>query len=190
MQFKDRRSSSQIFVVFYTLFHVSLACKGCINLDEFSFKKVLPKYEALLVKFDVAYPYGDKHDTYTKFVEELSTNEEIIVGEIGVKDYGDKENEELSKRYGVRTKEDLPAVKLFLKNNDKYIDFPKETEFNVDNLRNFLKDNTNVYIGLPGCLEEYDKLAMNFVKATDKDSILKKAEANAEKIIDKEKVIY
>lgn len=171
-----------LYLTYLISFYIGFtyACKGCVNLDEYSFEKFLPKFEVIIVKFDAAYPYGDKHETYTKFAEEFIDNKNILVGEIGVKDYGDKENEDFAKKYGVNGKDDLPMVKMFLKNSHKYIDF-KNNDFSIDNLRSFVKDNTNIYIGLPGCLEEYDKLAAKFVQASDRNVAMREVEQKAEK---------
>lgn len=159
-----------------------LACKGCLPLDELTFDKVISRFKAVLVKFDIPYPYGDKHDAYSKLAEEMAPNKDIIFATVGVKDYGDKENEQLAKKYGVNTKEDLPTVILFLKNKKEPIMFPKTTEFTIDNLRSHIRDNIDFYIGLPGCLEAYDKIAMKFATGNDREKHLKEAEALTDKI--------
>jgi endoplasmic reticulum protein 29 len=40
--------------------------------------------------------------------------EDLLVGEVGIKDYGEKDNNDLGDRFGVN-KEDYPVVVLFLK---------------------------------------------------------------------------
>ena len=35
-------------------------------LDVLSFDKVISKFPVSLVKFDIAYPYGDKHDQFAQ----------------------------------------------------------------------------------------------------------------------------
>ena len=37
-------------------------CKGCIALDTLTFDKVLKHFKVSIVKFDVAYPYGEKQE--------------------------------------------------------------------------------------------------------------------------------
>ncbi|KAF2899663.1 hypothetical protein ILUMI_06523 [Ignelater luminosus] len=172
------------FVTLISIISTTLACKGCVSLDEYNFEKVISRFKAVLVKFDVAYPYGDKHETYTKLAEEIAQNKEILIAEVGIKDYGDKENEELGKKYGVKSKDDLPAVRLFLQGRNDPIQLPKSSEWTVDNLRNLVRDNTDIYIGLPGCLEKYDKLAMEFVRASMKDK--DKKVKDTEKLLSKE----
>lgn len=176
---------SSIFLVFSLKFSFTSACKGCVNLDEYNFDKIIPKFEAVIVKFDVAYPYGEKHETFSKFADELAGNKEIIAAEVGVKDYGDKENEELAKKYGINDKEEMPAVKLFIKSSDNYVDLPKDAPFTVENLRNLIRDNTEVYIGLPGCLEKFDAVAMEFMGAGNREELIGHSEKLLEDVDEK-----
>lgn len=76
----------------------SINCKGCTPLDTLTFDKLTGHFRVSLVKFDVAYPYGDKHDEFAKVAEEARDIDELFVGEVGIKDYGDKDNEELGQR--------------------------------------------------------------------------------------------
>lgn len=147
-----------------------------MNLDEYNFEKVIPRFKATVVKFDVIYPYGDKHNAYAALAEELAHNQDLLFAQVGVKDYGDRENEALAKRFDVKDKADIPAVVLFLGGVDQVVAFPKENDFTISNLRNFIRDNVNVYIGLPGCLKEYDEIAVGFAKSDDKEERLKEAE--------------
>lgn len=80
---------------------------------------------------------------------------------VGIKDYGEKENADLGKRFKIPEK--FPVIKLF--NNDtvdQYVDFPEDDPVTVDRLRKFISANTDLYIGLPGCLKEVDELAVKF----------------------------
>ena len=45
-------------------------------------------YRVSLVKFDVAYPYGDKHDEFAKVALDGAEIDELFIGEVGIKDYG------------------------------------------------------------------------------------------------------
>lgn len=174
-------------LTFVSLFSKSGACKGCITLGDLTFDKVVPKFEAVLVKFDTAYPYGDKHETFSKFAEDTVRTKDLLFADIGIKDYGEKDNENLAKRYGI-TKDDYPAVRLFKRDINKPVDFPKNTEFTLDNLRSFVRDNTDIYIGLPGCLEKFDKLASEFLSAKNKKKVLGDAEVLSETL--KDEVIF
>lgn len=47
----------------------------------------------------------------------------------------------------------------------KYVSHIKTTigqEISVENLKQFVRQNSNVYIGLEGCLQEFDVLAQQF----------------------------
>ncbi|KAK9886411.1 hypothetical protein WA026_016690 [Henosepilachna vigintioctopunctata] len=164
----------------------SQACKGCVNLDEYNFNKIVSRFKVALVKFDMAYPYGDKHDVFVEFADEIKDNKNIIAAEVGVKDYGDKENEELARRFGIKSKDDFPALKLFLNGiTNEAKSFPISEKWDTGMLRDFLRDNSDIYIGLPGCLEKMDQLALEFVKASDKnekyDDIIKVTQSFKEK---------
>lgn len=156
-----------------------ILCKGCVQLDTYSFDKITSKFEASLIKFDTAYPYGAKHDAFEAVCEAAYSSPDLLVGEVQVKDYGEKDNEDLANRYGV-TKDDYPTVKLFTKNNEPVTFIYKDDkDFTSDNLKKFIRSKSQVYIGLPGCLEEFDKIATSFIKAKnieDKKLLLKEAE--------------
>ncbi|VVC36132.1 Hypothetical protein CINCED_3A024866 [Cinara cedri] len=105
--------------------------------------------------------------------------DELLVAEVPVKDYGDKDNEDLAIRYGL-TKKDFPVVKLFVAGQPEPYTFTDE-EFNQDKLQKFVSKHskTIVYIGLPGTLEKFDQLAAEFAKeklADQRKNILLKAE--------------
>lgn len=172
-------------LILFSVLESTKACKGCISLDEYNFDKIISRFEAVLLKFDVAYPYGEKHDVFTKLAEEVAQNENLILAEVGVKDYGDKENEQLALKFGIG-KDDLPAVRLFIKNKAP-VEFPKTAEWSVDNLRDLIKDNSGIYIGLPGCIEKFDKLAMEFVSSGNKQKKLEEAQEKIQELKENER---
>lgn len=99
--------------------------RGFVELDDLSFDKVIKKFDAVLVKFDIAYPYGEKHETYAKFAEQLTVHlDNFLVAAVGIKDYGERENSKLGEKYNVGT--DFPTIKLFINGNpDEWVDYPK-----------------------------------------------------------------
>lgn len=118
----------QILTLFACHVYVAngLNCAGCLELDELTFDKIIAKFHTVLIKFDIVFPYGKKHDEYAKFAQDIGTTSvsEMIVGLVGIKNYGKPTNNLLSERFGVE--DQLPAIKLFTNHNAlKWIDFPK-----------------------------------------------------------------
>lgn len=94
-----------------------------------------------------------------------------------MKDYGEKENADLAERYKVN-KDDFPVVKLFVDGVSEPCTF-SDSEFTADNIKKFIRTKSNVHIGLPGCLEAFDKIAAKFSQAHDpevKKALLREAE--------------
>ncbi|CAH0548903.1 unnamed protein product [Brassicogethes aeneus] len=163
-----------LVLCFLSVVSVNLACKGCVELDEYNFNKVLSKFKAVLVKFDIAYPYGEQHDTFSEVSKDIRSVNDLIFAQVGIKDYGDKDNEELGKKYGIQGKDDLPALRLFVDGKEP-ISPPDDFKWNEEYFKGFLRDNTGIYIGLQGCLEEFDKYALEFIKSSKKEALYKKA---------------
>ena len=121
-------------------------------------------------------------------------------------DHGDKENEELAKKYNAK-KEDFPVYKLFLKDKSKPLDYPGSADKTEDDLRRFLTQYTSknminyhlsyirnilldIWVGMPGTVENLDYLARDFFDASSKNdakgqkTLLKKAREEADKLVD------
>lgn len=178
---------NSVLVLFSIILWAKVAdsCKGCVNLDEYNFNKIISRFKVALVKFDMAYPYGENHDVFTKFAEDIADNKNLIVAEVGVKDYGEKENEKLAKKYGIQSKDEFPVMKLFVNGvTNEAKTFPKIEKWNVEMIRNFVKDNSDIYIGLPGCLERMDQLAGEFVKTDSKEEKYKEIEKEIHSLVE------
>ena len=100
------------------------SCKGCLEMDHLTFDKILRRFPAAIVKFDIAYPYGDKHEAYSEFAANVAEQvDDLAVAVVGIKDYGELDNSNLGKRFKVR--DVYPDIKLFVGGNfDKWIDYP------------------------------------------------------------------
>lgn len=159
---------------------------GSVDLDELSFDKITKKFEVSLVKFDVAFPYGDKHEAFVALAKDAKDVDDLLIAEVGVKDYGEKDNEQLAKKYGA-TKENFPIVKLFIKGKSEPITFDDSKGFNSDELRLFIRENTGIYLSLPGCVKELDNLAIEFMKEKkdDRNKVVKKLEKLQNELADK-----
>lgn len=118
------------------------------------------------MKFDVAYPYGEKHEEFSKVAELTRGVQDLLIAEVNVKDYGEKDNSDLAEKYEVKLK-DFPVLKLFRKGIKEVLTYTGE--FKSDEITSFIRSNTGVYVGLPGCIEQFDALATEFIKAKDKE---------------------
>lgn len=162
-------------------------CKGCVSLDSYSFDKVVAKFKAAVVKFDVAFPYGEKHEQYAQIAAATKDSHDLLVAEVKVKDYGDKDNSELAARYKIKYG-DFPVILLFLQGKAEPIPFvtEKDTDFTADNIKRFIRMKSGVYLGLPGCVEQLDRLAEDFKTSGEKErkEILNKAKIFEETLPD------
>ncbi|XP_035690516.1 endoplasmic reticulum resident protein 29-like [Branchiostoma floridae] len=175
-----------VFTVFLQIYpSIGGQVKGSVPLDVTTFDKVVSKFPVVLVKFDEQYPYGDKQDEFKKLAEQLSTQKELLVAEVGISKFGEKENEELGTRFGVDV-EEAPKYKLIMQGKDEPI--PYEGEIKYDDLLRFVKDNSGLWIGLPATLEAFDKLTMEFMAAPDDKltGLITKAEEEAKPLEDEQ----
>jgi len=145
-------------------------CKGCVALDSVSFDKVISKFKAAVVKFDVAFPYGEKHEEFGKVAFDTKDSNDLLVADVGVKDFGNKDNSDLAQRYEIK-KEDFPAVLLFVHGQSQPYRFvaEKDEEFTAENIKRFIKSKSSVYLGLPGCVEQLDRIAEEFKSSGEKE---------------------
>lgn len=129
-----------------------------------------------MIKFDVAYPYGKKHEEFTKLSAAGRGSPELLVAEVGVKDYGDMENTDLAERFEVK-KEDFPKVMLFVAGKEEPLVY--EGDFKAEEMKKFIRRNSGIYIGLEGCLETFDRIVDKFMISEDfaaKKQLLRDAE--------------
>ncbi|CAF2495315.1 unnamed protein product [Rotaria sp. Silwood2] len=161
---------------------------GTVTVDSFTFDKIIRNFDVVLAKFDDKYPYGDKQDQFKKFAESVANTKNLVLAEIPITDYGEKENEALAKEYSV-TKADYPAYKLFIKGKPKPIDYTGDNT--EDDLKRFLSQNTNLWFGLPGTLEALDRIAREFFDAsssndeTSQKSLLEKVREQVKGLVEK-----
>ena len=91
----------------------------------------------------------------TKIHFQVSGMSDVFVGEVRIKDYGDKANQDLAERFGVsQDKKNLPETVLF-KNQDGVLSEMVRYggDYSIDNLRTFLSSKTGVYIKCDGCIK-------------------------------------
>lgn len=155
----------------------ALLVQGSLPLDSLTFEKIITKTKYTLVKegmthwetvscfltvrvelvsihpkFDTAYPFGDLHDEFKQVAKFAAQNPDLIVAEVNINEYGDQENQDLAKIYGIE-KEDFPVYKLFRgsPNPEEALPFEGAVKKRTQVL-SFLKQN-GVYVGLPTCIE-------------------------------------
>ncbi|XP_072043983.1 endoplasmic reticulum resident protein 29-like [Amphiura filiformis] len=181
----DKTPVYLIFVYLTLLFYNvrALAVKGSVPLDSLTFDKVISKHKAVLVKFDETYPYGEKQEEYKKVASRGSSQPDLLIAEVGIQDYGNKENSELAERFGVAKKEDRPAYKLFLQGQTEPIDY--EGEIKDEDILRFVSHHSKLWIGLENCLQEFDQLVKRLLGSTsdeEKSGIIQEAEEALQKL--------
>ncbi|ESO97328.1 hypothetical protein LOTGIDRAFT_214161 [Lottia gigantea] len=159
--------------------------KGSVQLNSGVFDKVISKHKVVLVKFDETFPYGEKQDEFKKVAEASTGQPDLLVAEVQISDYGDKDNTDLAERFGIK-KDKHPVYKLFLQNKDEPIDYTGDN-LNSDDIKKFVMKESGLWLGLPSCLEKFDKFVTDFYKAAGnkRKEIFTAVQEAAETITDK-----
>merc|ERR1711892_71566 len=150
---------------------ISQSLEGLVQLDKTSFDKIMTKFEYSLIKFDVGYPTGDKHKNFGKVATQITEADNLFMGEVRIKDYGDKNNEDMADRFNVnKDKTSMPETILFNTKDGTLTEMARYGgDYSVDNLRLFVSSKSGVYLKLDGCIKELDTLAEKFSRATNKE---------------------
>ena len=136
----------------------------------------------MFVRFDKEYSYGDEHDAFKGFAAKVGGSAaDLLVCDVGVSEYGDKDNSDLAERYSIKT-EDFPQYRLWKKGSKEPIVFKGDKK--EDGFLRFAQTEADVWVGLPGQLKDFDALAKAF--ASDKAGALKKAETAAKGVGEKD----
>ena len=68
--------------------------------------------KSVFVRFDKEYSYGDEHDAWKDFASKVAdSTADILTCDVGVSEYGDKENSDISERYKIKSDE-FPQYRL------------------------------------------------------------------------------
>merc|ERR1711879_504386 len=82
-----------------------------------------------LTKIDKNYAYGEKEDAFKEICKLSYAVQDLLVAEVSVEEYGDKQNADLAERFGVK-ESDFPTYFLFkgsVENPVKFEGFPNPT---------------------------------------------------------------
>ncbi|XP_060657949.1 protein windbeutel [Drosophila nasuta] len=149
----------------------AISCGGCVDLDEINFDKTIVRFPYALVKFDIAFPYGDKHEAFGELSKAAhKVTDELLVATVGIKDYGELENKGLGERFKVDEKQ-FPGIFLFKGNLNDYLQFPAHLDVTLDNLKSFVSSNTPLYIGRDGCLKQFNDALKNYANKDSKEQL-------------------
>jgi len=158
--------------------------KGAVSLNSGTFDKILPKFKAVLVKFDKQYPYGEKQDEFKKVAESSQSQPDLLIADVPVQDYGDKDNSDLAERFSVKS-DDFPEYRLFLNGKTEPVAYTGD-EAKADDIKKFIVKESGLWLGLPACIQEFDELVKEFLRAAAgsdaRTSVIAKAAALAEAI--------
>lgn len=110
-----------VFLLVLSLVSYCYCCTGCVGLDELTFEKVVKKFKSVLLKIDQQFPFGDTHEAWSTFANELSNktvsgtdHSDLLIATVGVKDYGEEDNKALGEKYGLKKRQDGAVIKLFI----------------------------------------------------------------------------
>lgn len=175
--------------MFLAIFHVGDGeiVKGSVQLNSGIFDKIIEKHRVVLVKFDETYPYGEKQDQFKKVAEASLSQPDLLVAEVQIADYGDKDNADLAERFSAK-KDDFPVYRLFIQGKPDSVVFTGDgkAKDTADNVKKFIMQESGLWLGLPACLEQFDTLVSEFLKAKKESraALVEKAE-NAVKSLTK-----
>lgn len=161
--------------------------QGSVPLNSGTFEKVISKHKAVLVKFDETYPYGEKQDEFKKVANSAISQPDLLVAEVQVADYGEKDNLDLAETYGVK-KEDFPKYKLFIEGEIGPIDYHGNVK-DANEIKSFVMKESRLWLGMPACLEEFDVMIHKFFLAElpEKKSLVEEAEKLADSLAENKK---
>ena len=86
---------------------------------------------------------------------QISGFDNIFLGEVRIKDYGDKANQELAERFNVnQEKQNLPETILFTTKESGLKEVVRYGgDYSLENLRLFISSKTGAYIKCDGCIK-------------------------------------
>jgi endoplasmic reticulum protein 29 len=157
---------------------------GSVKLTSGAFAKVIGAHKWVLVCFNEMYPYGEKFDEFKKVATATANLDGLLVAEVGVSDYGEKENSDLTQRYGIK-KEDYPEYRLFKQGDLENPLVYRGSKTRSDDIKAWIALEAGVWIGLEGQIETLDGVARTFMNAkerSEREALLRGAQDEAGKL--------
>mmetsp|Transcript_41334 Transcript_41334/g.101462 ORF Transcript_41334/g.101462 Transcript_41334/m.101462 type:complete len:240 (-) Transcript_41334:209-928(-) len=153
---------------------------GVLNLDYITFDKIVGSSHPVLVRFDKDYPSPAENAAFSAMGEK-SLGSTLVVGAVSVSEYDEESpNRVFLDKYKLVIA-DMPTYMLFPANSKEGVTFSADKE-DTGAIVKFIEEQ-GVYILLPGCLREFDQLAMQFMtKAKEQKKLLKTAEEELAKL--------
>jgi endoplasmic reticulum protein 29 len=137
--------------------------RGILKLDNTTFDRIIDGSKSVIVRFDKEYSYGDEHDAWKDFAGKVGgSSADILVCDVGVSEYGDKDNSDISDRYSIKS-DDFPQYRLWLKGKASTADpIVYKGDKKSDAFLRFIQAEAGAWVGLPGQVKELDALAKAF----------------------------
>lgn len=169
---------SFVILLILSFINLSLCCKGCVDLDDLTFGKVIKKFKTVIVKLDQKFPYGETHEAFGALADAISNktvsgfdHPDVLVATVGILDYGELDNKALGEKYGIVTREDFPLIRLF---NDGDLENPIALE--IGNIKilivSILSFNENCFVSVVKSKPVTLNQLFWFVKANAKVGVL------------------
>merc|ERR1719229_2131401 len=147
--------------------------RGILKLDNTTFDRIIDGTRGVFVRFDKEYSYGDDHDAWKDYAKTVGQSAaDLLSCDVGVSEYGDKDNSDLAERFGIKT-DDFPRFLLFkkgVKSTDSPLVYAGEKK--TEEFLRFVQEKAGAWIGLPGQTKELDELAKELVESADKAAVI------------------
>lgn len=157
--------------------HALGTANGALKLDNYTFDKVIGITDhSFVVKFDNSYAYGEKEDEFKALCKVVYDVPNLLVAEVPVQEYGDKDNDDLRERFKL-TKDDFPTYLLFDKANKDGLKY--SGPITASDIGAWLRRN-NLKVPAIGTIADLDVLAKKFLTEGMKDEVMAEAQTLAD----------
>ena len=158
-----------LFLYILYIFPFAEASSAVLDLDSSTFNKTIQAFTFSFIMF-IAESQKEtyKYKQFELLAQDLIGETSILIASATIPGYGSRKNHDLAERFQLDqgklpeliflSKSPLPGKETVLQET-RY-----GSDFNLEQLRNFVQSKTGVWIVLAGCLSEFDELAQLFVR--------------------------